>query len=63
MGDTMTEQEFNQAIAEVFKNTHGIDIPYMNTEHSRNGMFIDGYIRYEDLIKLGNVVKQYVEGK
>ncbi len=58
----MTEQEFNQAIAEVFENTHGTDIPYISTERY-NGMIIDGYIEYEDLIKLGEVVKHYVEGK
>ena len=26
----MTEQEFDQAIDEVFKNTNGIDIPYID---------------------------------
>ena len=58
----MTEQEFNQAIDEVFKNTHGTDIPYISTERY-DGMVIDGYIDYKDLIKLGEVVKRYVESK
>jgi hypothetical protein len=58
----MTEQEFNQAIEELFKNTHGMGIPYIDTDLT-NGVIIDGYIRYEDLIKLGEVVKQYVEGE
>lgn len=58
----MTEQEFDQAVGEVFKNTHGTDIPYISTERY-DGIVIDGYIRYEDLINLGEVVKRYVEGK
>jgi hypothetical protein len=59
----MTEQEFYQAIDEVFLNTNGIDIPYIGRGFYQDGMMIDGYIRYEDLIKLGEVVKRYVEGK
>ncbi len=58
----MTEQEFNQAVGEVFKNTHGMEIPYIDTDLT-NGVIIDGYVRYEDLIKLGEVVKRYVESK
>jgi hypothetical protein len=59
----MTEQEFNRAIEELFKNTHGMEIPFINRGFYQDGMVIDGYVRYEDLIKLGEVVKQYVEGK
>ena len=59
----MTEQEFDQAIYEVFKNTHGTETPFINRGFYQDGMVIDGYIRYEDLIKLGEVVKQYVESK
>jgi hypothetical protein len=59
----MTEQEFDQAIDEVFLNTNGIDIPFINRGFYQDGIVIDGFIRYEDLIKLGEVVKQYVESE
>lgn len=59
----MTEQEFDQAIDEVFKNTHGMDIPYIDLFYTDGHILIDGDMRYEDLIKLGEVVKRYVESK
>jgi hypothetical protein len=59
----MTEQEFNQAIDEVFKNTNGMDIPYIDLFFTDGYILIDGDMRYEDLVKLGEVVKMYLENK
>jgi hypothetical protein len=57
----MVLDEFNRAIDDVFEDSQGLTAPYISLEHRNGYLLIDGYISYKDLIKLGEVVKQYVE--
>lgn len=55
----MTTKELEEAIDNIFKG-QGYADPYIAITH-QDCLCIDGYLTYEQVVELGEVVKKYLE--